>query len=343
MLQIDGSRGEGGGQLVRHAAALSALTATPIRVVKARANRHPPGLAPQHLAAVRGIADLCRAHTTGLDLRTQRFEFRPDAIGAGAFHIDVGTAGSIPLVLQAVVPVALSAPGPVEIEIHGGTDVHAAPAFDYAASVWRSLLSRLGLELSVEVQRRGYYPKGGGIVRVSAQPGAPRALSLPERGPIREIAGSVHTSHLPSHIGTRMVQRAVELLEPFGPVHLDRRRLGGEQAVGPGGAIALHADCAPALLGASAVARRGVPAERVAEEAASTLAADLLAGATLDIHAGDQLLLYLARADGPSEYVVRRHTRHAETMLWLLGRFLPISCEITPSAGNARHVRLIPG
>jgi RNA 3'-terminal phosphate cyclase (ATP) len=343
LLEIDGSRGEGGGQLVRHAVALSALTATPIRIVRARANRHPPGLAPQHLAAVRGVAQLCGARTPGLVLRTGEFEFRPAAIRAGTFRIDVGTAGSIPLVLQAAVPVALAAPGTVEIEVLGGTDVHGAPAFDYAVSVWQPLLRRLGLHVCLEVRRRGYYPRGGGIVRASIRPGAPCALSMPERGAVREIGGVVHTSNLPAHIASRMAARAGELLERFAPVRLQRNLLEADQAIGPGGAIAIRAECDAALLGASAVARRGVPAENVAEEAAAALAADLDAGATLDVHASDQLLVYLARAGASSQYLVRTHTRHAQTMLWLLGRFLPLRWEIDPTPEGACRVTIIPG
>lgn len=343
MLVIDGSKGEGGGQIVRHAVALSALTATPIRLVGARANRRPPGLAPQHLAAVRGVAELCGARTPGLGLRAQQFDFLPSPIRAGTFRIDVGTAGSIPLVLQATVPVALAAPGPVGIEIHGGTDVHGAPAFDYAALIWQPLLSRIGLHVSLDIARRGYYPRGGGLARASTRPGAPRALCLPERGAIREIGGIVHTSGLPAHIADRMIGRAVERLERYGPVHLERHLFGPDQSAGPGGAIAIRADCGTALLGASAVARRRVPAEAVAEEAAFALAADLEAGATLDVHAGDQLLLYLARAGGPSEYLVSKQTRHAETMLWLLRRFLPLRCEVSPAGGGAHRVKILPG
>jgi RNA 3'-phosphate cyclase len=343
MLEIDGSHGEGGGQLVRQAAALSALTGTPIRMVRARANRQPPGLAAQHLAAVRVVAALCNADTPGLQLRAQQFDFIPSRIGAGAFKFDVGTAGSIPLVLQAAIPVALAAPGVVEIEIIGGTDVRGAPAFDYAALVWQPLLKRLGLDLDLAATRRGYYPRGGGIVQASIRPGVTAALSLPGRGAVREIGGIAHTANLPAHIVARMLDRTIAQLERFGPVHIQSCLLGPEQAMGTGGAIAIRADCGAALLGASAVARRGVPAEAVADQAASVLAADLEAGATLDVYASDQLLIYLARADKPSEYLVRQQTRHALTILWLLQQFLPLRWESEPMPSGMHRVRIFPG
>jgi RNA 3'-phosphate cyclase len=343
MLEIDGSRGEGGGQLVRNAVALSALTGTAVRVLRARAARQPPGLAAQHLAAVRLVADLCQARTPGLDLRAEQFDFIPSAIRCGSFRIDVGTAGSIPLVLQAAVPVALAAPGAVSIEVSGGTDVHGAPAFDYAKLVWQPLLRRIGLDVQLAAERRGYYPRGGGLVRATVRPAAASALVLPERGAIREIRGRAHTARLPAHILARMIDRSVSRLERFGPVRLESENLGPDQAVGTGGAVALWADCGDSLLGSSAVARRGVPAETVADQAAAALAADLDAGATLDAHASDQLLVFLARADSPSEYLVRNLTRHASTMLWLLRQFLPLRWDCRPLPSGACRMRIFPG
>lgn len=342
MLEIDGSRGEGGGQLVRHAVALAAITGTHVKLVRARANRHPPGLAPQHLAAVRGVADLCGAGTPGLELRTQSFEFIPGPVPGGRYTIDVRTAGSVALVLQAVVPVALSATGPVELTVIGGTDVHRAPAWDYAVSVWVRALRRLGLDVALEIERRGYYPRGGGLVRAFVRRGRPGPLSLPSRGPVREIRGIVHTANLPAHITARMLARATERLEPFGPVALERQLLGGDKAVGAGGAVVLWADCGAARLGACAVARRGVPAEAVADEAVDDLVGDLDVGATLDLRASDQLLVYLALANSPSDYVVRRETRHAATIVGLLQQFLPVRWQAEATATGGIRCTLHP-
>ncbi|MCK7468160.1 MAG: hypothetical protein MZU91_08585 [Desulfosudis oleivorans] len=145
MIGIDGGFGEGGGQLVRMACALAAITATPIRIDNIRARRDPPGLAPQHLAAVRAVAALCDADCEGLALRAREFTLRPGRIRSGTFRFDVGTAGSITLVLQALLPVALAAPGAVRIRVRGGTDVRAAPPLDYLRFVLLPLLARLGI------------------------------------------------------------------------------------------------------------------------------------------------------------------------------------------------------
>lgn len=342
MLRIDGSRGEGGGQLVRQAVALAAITRKPVKLLRARANRHPPGLAPQHVAAVQGVADLCGAETRGLQLRAQTFEFVPGPVPGGRYKIDVGTAGSVALVLQAVVPVALSAAGPVELAVTGGTDVHRAPAWDYTASVWVRTLRCLGLDVTLEIERRGYFPRGGGLVRALVRPGTPSPLSLPSRGSVREIRGVVHASNLPAHIPARMLARATERLERYGPVALERQLLGDDRAVGAGGAVAVWADCGNVRLGASAVARRGVPAEAVADEAVASLVKDLEAGATLDLHASDQILIHLALADGPSDYVVRSESCHASTIVVLLQQFLPVRWQTEATAMGGVRCTLHP-
>lgn len=343
MLEIDGSQGEGGGQLVRCAVALAALTGTPIRLTRVRSKRHPPGLAAQHLAAVRCVAALCGAETPGLALHARDIGFVPGPVRGGFFHLDVGTAGSAVLVLQAAVPVALVAPAPVTLLVSGGTDVHGAPAFDYAQGVWQPLLRRIGLDVTLHAERRGYFPRGGGLVRAEIRPGVPRALSLPGPGAVRGIGGVAHSAGLPAHVVERMAAHAEERLSRHGTVALRRLMLGSGKAVGTGGAIALWADCEGAPVGASAVARRGVRAEAVAEEAASELAADLDTGANLDLHASDQLPVYLARAGGPSEYVVRRDSRHAATVRWLLGRFLDVRWETRATPDGGLRCRIRPG
>lgn len=325
MIEIDGSTGEGGGQLVRTACALSALTCKAIRLFNIRARRTPPGLAPQHLTAVRSVAALCGAEVAGLEARAPEIGFRPQALRGGEFRFDVGTAGSITLVLQAVLPVAFACPAPVRLIVRGGTDVRAAPPLDYFRHVFLPLLARIGLRASLALRTRGYYPRGGGEAVVEVQPGAPRSLVLDAPGDLEEIGGMAHVANLPVHIVERMQSTAEQLLRALAPTaHVQPEVLGPDRAVGAGGAIALWARTRTALLGSGAVAQRGVPAERIARDAVEPLLADLAAGATLDLHAADQLLIYLARAPGESRFCVRALTAHADTCLWLLAQFLPL-------------------
>jgi RNA 3'-phosphate cyclase len=342
MREIDGSFGEGGGQLVRTACALAAITGTALRLHNIRARRAPSGLAPQHLAAVRAVASLCQAEVEGLELRASQIVFRPRHIQGGEYRFEVGTAGSIPLVLQAALPVALHADAASILHVTGGTDVRAAPTTDYLRQVLVPLLARMGLDVALDLERRGYYPRGGGALTVRVAPARPRALQLDAAGPIRRIAGIAHAGNLPAHIAERMQHSACERLQRFGSVAIEREVLGAEAAIGQGGAITLWADTAHTRLGASAVAQRGVPAERIAATAAQALEEELASGATLDIHASDQLLIYLACATGPSRFLARRLSSHAETTLWLLPQFLPVRVA-TAAAGKLVRIEIEPG
>ena len=336
MITIDGSHGEGGGQLVRMACALSALTGTPIRLHGVRARRAPPGLAPQHLAAVRAVAQLCKAETEGLALRAQEFTFHPGPIRGGDYRFDVGTAGSITLVLQAVLPVALAAPAVSTFHIIGGTDVKAAPPFDYFRYVFLPLLQRIGLDVRVMLMRRGYYPRGGGEVAVTVQPDTPSPLTLDAPGALRELGGSAHVANLPAHIIERMQHTATQVLAEHGNARIQTQLLGHAEAIGAGGAIVLWARTANTLLGGSEVAQRGIPAERIAEHAAHALREELRAGVTLDVHAADQLLIYLALAGRPAHFTARAYSSHTQTTAWLIEQFLPVRVTAGPAAAGQR-------
>jgi RNA 3'-phosphate cyclase len=336
MIEIDGAHGEGGGQLTRLACALAALTGQSVRLTGVRARRDPPGLAPQHLAAVQAVAALCGAVTQGLALRAREFAFMPGMIRGGEFRFDVGTAGSIPLVLQALMPVALAAPAPVTLRVRGGTDVRAAPPLDYLRHVLLPLLARLGVRATLDVVQRGYYPRGGGEVSLTVEPARLEGMALDECGALRELGGALHVANLPIHILERMEQAARARLARFGFAALTLDLLGPDRAVGPGGAVVLWARTAHSLLGGSAVAQRGVPAEAVATRAAQDLAVELEAGVALDIHAADQLLIYLALAGGASRFTAREFSPHAATTAWLIEQFLPVRITASPQPGRVR-------
>jgi RNA 3'-phosphate cyclase len=342
MIEIDGAFGEGGGQLVRTAVALSAVRRRPIRVVNVRARRRNPGLAPQHVAAVRAVASMCEARCEGAEPRSTAFAFSPQRLRGGDYRVDVGTAGSITLVLQAMLPAAVASGERCTIRVRGGTDVRAAPPIDYFAAVLLPLLARLGVHAALAVERRGYYPKGGGEVRLEVAPAAalqPFAAQSP--GAIERVDILAHVGQLPREIAARMALAALQALPPGLPVDSKVDALAADRAAGPGGAIVLRALTANTVLGAAEVAERGVRAERLGERAGASLARDLRAGVTLDVHATDQMLVFLALASGESHFVVRELSSHARTAMWLIERLAGTRFETTAAAGGV-GLRVLP-
>jgi len=307
VIEIDGAHGEGGGQLVRTAVALSALTGRPLALRNVRAGRPRPGLAPQHLAAVRAVAALCEARCEGLEPRSAAFTFEPRAHPAGGeLRVDVGTAGSVTLVLQALLPVLLAARAPSRVVVTGGTDVRQAPTWDYFCEVLLGLLGRMRLRVRARLARRGYYPRGGGEVALEVEPGVPAPLKWPAPPASWRIAGEAHVANLPLAIAERMRHAAQAVV---GEAEIGARALGPEEAAGTGGAITLWAESEAGLL-------------RLGAAVGQKLAADLASGANLDAHAADQVLVYLALAPRGSSFAVREVSGHARTTIWLLEQFL---------------------
>ena len=342
MLTIDGSYGEGGGQLVRSAVALAAITGEAIELHGIRARRTPPGLAPQHVTAVQAVAALCGAEIEGLRVSSPALRFRPGRLRGGHYRFDVGTAGSLTLVLQAVLPVAALCDTPVTLVLTGGTDVRAAPPLDYLRYVFLPLLAQAGVNVTLDLRRRGYYPRGGGEIEVRVHPGRPRSLLLMQPHPVTALRGLAHAANLPGHIIERMQRSASLVLADIAPVAIEQESVAPAQAHGQGGAIVLWAQARDRFLGGAAVAQRGVAAEQIGQSAAQALRAEIVAGATLDVHAADQILIYLALARGTSGFLVRTITSHAETTLWLLRRFFPLESGMAVEGACTRVVLTCP-
>lgn len=341
MHEIDGSYGEGGGQLLRTSVALSAITGEPLQLRNIRAKRANPGLAPQHLTAVQAVAALCGAEVEGLAVKSTELIFWPEALRAGEFDFDIGTAGSITLVLQAALPVAIHCGGKVRMTITGGTDVHAAPSLDYFRHVLLPLLSGMGVRAKIDVSRRGYYPVGGGRVSVEVEPSASLSpLTLGHSGSLTGIGGLVHVSNLPSSIATRMADAVLAELSEFPPPAINIVVRGREEAIGPGGAVVFAAGMKTGSgntkLGASAVAQRGVSAEILGRNTGRLLREEILSGATLDMYAADQMLIYLALARSSSCFLAGSLSSHALTTIWLLEQFLPVRFSISEERSLVR-------
>ncbi len=334
MLEIDGAHGEGGGQLVRTAVALAAVTGQAMRISNIRAGRARPGLAAQHVAAVRAVAEICGARVDGLSLRARQIEFRPGRPSGGTFRFDIGTAGSATLVLQALVPAALAGERECRVAITGGTDVRGAPPLDYLQHVLLPLLAFAGAPVSLQVRRRGYFPRGGGELEIRVTPARLRPVQLEAPGALLGLHARAHVGNLPLHIARRMLAAAQTALP--GGVRRDFQALEEENASGQGGAVVLWAKCEHSVLGAGRVAERGVRAESLGDAAGRELAADLAAGVALDAHAADQLLVFLALAGGESSFTTRALSSHACTAMWLIERFLPVRFETEMTGGHVR-------
>lgn len=327
-LFIDGSHGEGGGQILRTSLTLSAQLGRPIRIGNIRAGRKNPGLAAQHVTSIRAAAALCDAAVAGDELGSLDLSFSPRTpVRAGYYDFDVaaaregGSAGATSLVLQTVMlPLAL-ADGESEVAIEGGTHMAWSPSFDYLQEVWRPALARLGVEAELALERSGWFPAGQGRIRarIAGRSGPLSACDLRHRGVLLEIGGRAIAANLPSHIPQRMADRAAALLRDTGcPVRVEPLRL---RATCPGAGVFLTARYEALSCGFGALGARGKPAETVAEEAAESLLSHLRSGAALDEHLGDQFLVPLALADGPSRYTVERISRHLETNAWVVGLF----------------------
>jgi RNA 3'-phosphate cyclase len=253
--------------------------------------------------------------------------------------VEVGTAGSIPLVLQAGVLAASFAPGETSLTVTGGTDVRKAPSMDYFQNVLVPLLARMGIIVSLEVRKRGYYPRGGGevLARIAPPSGKPAPLRIEGPGRLLGIKGRVHVVNLSADIMKRMASSALAELKSFpAKAAIDEVKPPG---MGEGTGITLWAETEHSVLGASALGERGLRAENLGALAGRELAAEIEAGAGIDIHAADQLVPYMALGGGGA-FTVRTISSHLETVLWLLGRMVGASFKTEKKYGLQRIERL---
>ncbi len=348
-LLIDGSHGEGGGQILRTALSLSAITGRPLRIERIRANRRNPGLAAQHVTAIRAAAALCRARVAGDRLGSAELDFVPTAlVAAGDYVFDValaregGSAGAVSLVLQTVLlPLALTA-GKSRVTVCGGTHLPQSPPVDYLSDVWLPMLNRLGIEASLTLDAWGWFPVGKGQIRavITGSAIATAPLDLVNRGALRRVKGRAVAANLPAHIPQRMADRAASVLQPLGAA-LDIRpeRV---RAACPGAGIFLTAEYEHAPAGFCSLGAVGKPSEAVADEAATLLLQHHASGAAIDRHLGDQLLLPLCLARGPSRYAVEAITRHLETNLWVIEQFGSAAIETELAASGTGIVSVTP-
>lgn len=340
MLTIDGSQGEGGGQVLRTSLGLSLLTGTPFRIENIRANRSPPGLRKQHLTAVQAAAKVGDAEVTGAEVGSRALTFRPRCVRTGDFRFAVGTAGSCTLVLQTVLPALVVQEHPSRLVLEGGTHNPLAPPFDFLDRVYAPLLARMGPRLALTLERPGFYPVGGGKLVAEVTP-APRlrGVELLERGGIVETKATAIVSHLPVHIAERELDVVRRKLK-WAPSCLEARD--DDRALGPGNALLLEVETRHARELVSATGERGVRAEDVARRAVKELERWLEADVPVGEHLADQLLLLLAIA-GEGAFRTMPLSGHARTQIDVMARFLPAKVAVTEVSPDVVEVRVTRG
>lgn len=345
LIRIDGSYGEGGGQILRTAIALSAITKKPIEVFNIRANRPNPGLRPQHATAVKILAEVFNAKVENAEVGSSVIRFFPSEEGYGigsdksnssrisgsgssssssssnsSNRMDIGTAGSITLVLQALIPAVSISGNRLEMEFVGGTDVKWSPTVDYMRYVVRPAFKALGIEFNISVKRRGYYPVGGGVVYVSIEPCKKvKAVDLLSAPRLDAKIISV-CSNLPRHVAERQVAGALARLEKEG-VRCAHASALLEPAASPGSALLVYcsSDYGP-FIGGDAVGEKGRRAEDVGSYAASRFLEPYMGNVTVDPNLADMLVPPLSLADGRSRYTVSSVSMHLETNLYIASR-----------------------
>ncbi len=327
MIHIDGSFGEGGGQILRTALALSCILRKPIHIFNIRKGRKRPGLMPQHLMCVRALKEITEAQTRGDSRGSTELYFSPQRIRPGSYSFDIGTAGSVTLLLQALLPVLLFSNTPSTVEIKGGTHVPFSPPFDYFKEVLVVLLKRLGFQVRAEIKSYGFYPVGGGRVTVEIKPAGPfNHFELTERGELRRIEGISAVGGLPLGIAERQRSEAEAVLKAEGFV--PEIKTVTVPTPGKGTYIFLKVVAENIIAGFSSLGARGKRAETVGEEAAKEVVRYIKSNACLDHHLSDQIPVYITLIGGHWRFSTSMLTEHLKTNLWVIERFLDMEHEI---------------
>jgi RNA 3'-terminal phosphate cyclase (ATP) len=334
---IDGSYGEGGGQIVRTSLSLAMITGKPLKLTNIRGKRKKPGLRPQHLTSVQASASVSRAKVHGAELGARELTFTPGTIRADSYTFHIGTAGAAALVMQTVLPPLFKAGGESSLVVRGGTHVPWSPPFHYFAQVFAAMIERLGFECDPHLKYWGWYPKGGGEIGISLRPHRHSESVFPGQSfELQRVTGISASSRLPEHIRVRQERRLQSRLQEAG-IEAEIELM-DVPALNPGSLVFVCAHGKGSLAGFSSLGARGKPAERVADGAADALLHFLDSKAALDPYLADQILIYLAAIPGTYEITTSRITKHLLTNVWVIEQFLPIKFEVEGGVGEVGTV-----
>lgn len=328
MIKIDGSYGEGGGQILRTALGLSVLTDKPVEIFNIRKNRSNPGIRPQHFSAIKIIQEICNSEVSGLSVGSKRLVFKPNEVKQGKYNFDIGTAGSVTLVFQAIILSVLKSNKRIEVNLVGGTDVKWSPSWDFFERVFLELLDKIGVKVESNLKKRGYYPKGGGEAYIKINPVSKIKPLAFQNSNINKVEGLVHISDLPDHINKRIKHTAVKyLLKENLKVDIHTQRC---ETYSSGVGITLWIKDSNMFLGSCVIGERGVSSETVGKKASEKIINEFKNGATLDLYSFDQIVPYLALAveNGISKCYISKVSKHAETNMWLIKKFLDVDFDL---------------
>jgi len=339
MLEIDGARREGGGQILRSSLALSLVTGTPFRIVNIRARRRQPGLMRQHLTAVSAAAEVGQARVTGAEIGSRELAFQPGHPRSGEYHFSVGSAGSATLVFQTVFPVLALAKGSSTVTVEGGTHNPMAPPFEFLARAFLPLVDRMGPRCTSVLEQPGFYPAGGGRFRVAIEPTQNFGpLLLPERGAIRARRATAVLAQLGRTIAERELKQIQDRLGwETSACHIEHAR----NAIGKGNVVSVEIESEHATELFTGFGRKGVPAEKVGAAVAMEAAEYLAAGVPVGRHLADQLLLPMALGSGGLFRTVKP-SGHAETHIALLHAFLGTNIAVQEVGERAWEIAVPP-
>jgi RNA 3'-terminal phosphate cyclase (ATP) len=341
LIEIDGSHGEGGGQILRTALALSAILNKPLKVHKIRAGRKNPGLQPQHLKAVEALARITQARTEGVRIGSETIAFIPQETQPGDYRFEIGTAGSVTLLLQALLPPLCSVSGKSRLTLAGGTHVEWSPPFHYLERIFFAILRRMGITVNADLERWGWYPRGGGIIHLEVHPASEiKPLILTDRGKLMRIGGLSASSNLPAHVAERQRDYVLkEVGEKFN-VDVDIEVDIHARANSPGSFVFLTAESENIMAGSSSLGRKGKRAEDVAKEAVDSLKDYLSSEGCIDPHLADQLTLFMALARGTSSFTTTKITDHLLTNLWVIQHFLDVEVRVSGELGGSGKIEI---
>lgn len=333
-IEIDGSFGEGGGQILRTALSLSCLLNKPFRIFNIRKGRKKPGLMPQHIVSVKAAREISGAEITGAEYGSTDLVFKPRGFKGGTFSFDIGTAGSACLVLQTILPSLLFSTKTSSLRIRGGTHVPFSPSFNYVSEVFVPMLKKMGVVVKLDIEEYGFYPKGGGVIMAETFPCSNiNPLRITDRGEIKEIKGYSCVANLPLSIAERQRDAFIGRIRSVysQTVNID---LSTVPSIGQGTFLFLKVISEGAIAGFTSLGAKGKRAETVGKEVAEELMKYLKTDATLDPYLPDQLVLYLALCKEESIITTSSITEHLLTNLWVIGRFIDFRYSIEGERGG---------